>query len=267
MDSLTSRMLRTWAHNAVAQAVALAEADPSWGSRVYSVSGGWLVLSGPGMYVNQALAVGLSGDLTDEDIAFIVDQCQRMGVQPSCEVTSVMSSGSVARLAAHGFVHDPSDDVTALVRSVPGKHLDIGANFVVRRVEGETDLDLWREVSAASWGRLGRSERAVSDAFVTAAYVTDGDGMMIAFEAESREPVGCSSVTIRDGLATLGGMSTLPDHRRRGAQAELVRQRLLLAAERGCDYAVATCASGSASERNLIGLGFQSAFTVQTWTS
>ncbi|MGB3186863.1 MAG: GNAT family N-acetyltransferase [Ornithinimicrobium sp.] len=266
MDELNARMTRAWALNAVAQATALAQADSSWGSETCPVADGWLVLSGPDMYVNRAMAVGIDEEVSGEDLGLIVSRCHVLGVQPEFEVTDLTLPGTVEQLKVHGFVADPDRQVTAMSRYVEGPDVDAPDDLVVRQVMCQADLSLWQEVSASGWGHLDARARAVSDAFTTAAYLTDRDGMMIAFEKNSERPVGCASVTIRDRLATLGGMSTHPDHRRRGVQAALVRHRLVLAAQRGCEYAVTTCATGGASERNLARYGFRPRFSIQTWT-
>jgi GNAT superfamily N-acetyltransferase len=90
--------------------------------------------------------------------------------------------------------------------------------------------------------------------------------MVLAFDPSGERPIGCASSTVRDGIATLGGMSTIPAARRRGVQAALVRHRLARAATLGCELAAATAAVGSASERNLVRLGFEAQFAVETWT-
>lgn len=260
-------MIWTWALNAVGQATALAQTDPTWEAEVHPVGDGWLILSGRDMYVNRAMAVGISVAVSNDDIDAMLLRCQQVGVQPAFEVTPSTLRATVERLDRFGFAHDTSATVTALVRSVPGPHVDTPDDFVVRRVQDEADLAVWQEVSARGWGHDDRRARHVSDSFTRAAHVTDGDGMMIAFDTNGERPVGCASVTIRDGLATLGAMSTHPDHRRRGVQATLVRHRLLLAAQRGCDHAVTTAATGGPSERNLRRLGFRPLFEIATWKS
>jgi GNAT superfamily N-acetyltransferase len=107
--------------------------------------------------------------------------------------------------------------------------------------------------------------RRASDAFARAAHAVDGDGMVIAFGAHDDAPIGAASMTFRGTVATLGGMSTVPEHRRRGVQAALVDHRLRVAAGRDCTLAAATAASGGDSERNLIRLGFTPRFVIETW--
>lgn len=267
VDTLTSRLIRTWALNAVDQAIALADADPKWGSETHAVGDGWLILSGQDMYVNRAMSVGIDGPVTNADIDIIVSRCRLMGVQPSFEVTPFTLPATVDRLRIRGFVHDSDADITALVRPIPGPPIDAPDDIIVRPVTTEADLALWQEISATGWGHVDRRARAVSDAFTTAALITDRDGMVIAFDSSGDHPVGCASVTIREGLATLGGMSTHPAHRRRGVQAALIRHRLRLASKHGCDLAAATAAAGGASVRNLCRHGFRSVFEIATWKS
>jgi GNAT superfamily N-acetyltransferase len=90
--------------------------------------------------------------------------------------------------------------------------------------------------------------------------------MVIAYDRNDGRPLGCASMTIRDRVATTGGMSTLPAERGRGVQAALIRFRLHLAAERGCAIGATTAVTGGASERNLQRHGFRPRFEITTWT-
>lgn len=87
---------------------------------------------------------------------------------------------------------------------------------------------------------------------------------MIAYDVETGEPVACASTTIREGIATVGAMSTVPEHRRRGVQAALLAFRLRRAHLLGCPLAASTAVTGGASERNLVRHGFIPRFVVET---
>jgi GNAT superfamily N-acetyltransferase len=89
--------------------------------------------------------------------------------------------------------------------------------------------------------------------------------MVIAFDRAEDRPVGAASLTVRDGVATLGGMSTVPSDRGRGVQAALICYRLERAHQLGCVIASSTAATGGDSERNLRRHGFQQRFVVATW--
>lgn len=266
MNPAMRRILRTWSGDAVAHARRLAEIDPSWGTEIHPIADGWLVLSGPGLYVNRAMGVGLDAELDDADIDLVVDRSRALGLRPAMEVSPATRSSVLDRLRTRGFSPDPSADVVALIRPLPGLDVAVPDDVEVRPVVSAHDLQRWQEISAIGWGHHGPSARRASDAFTLAAHGVDGDGMMIAVEAGTDVPLGCASTTISDGIATFGGMSTHPAHRRRGVQAALIARRRRLAVERGCDLAVTTTSVGSASERNLRRHGFEPMCVISTWS-
>lgn len=76
------------------------------------------------------------------------------------------------------------------------------------------------------------------------------------FVLEREAPIAAAAMTIHDDVAVLGGASTLPAHRRQGAQSRLLRHRLRVAAQAGCTLAVATARPESLSAANLRRAGF-----------
>ncbi|MEL6893305.1 MAG: GNAT family N-acetyltransferase, partial [Actinomycetota bacterium] len=235
VDDVVRTVLRIWADDAAAHARALVRSDPTWGSEVVPLAGGWLVLSGNGMYVNRALGLGVDEDLGIDDIEVLVARSRALGLSPAVEVTPATTRRSVERLADRGFVHDVDDDVIALFRPIPGAPVQAPDDVEVRSVRSAADLALWQSTSALGWGHIDAEARRVSDAFTVAAHAVDGEGMVIAFDRASGEPIGCASVTINRGVATLGGMSTVPEHRGRGVQAALIRHRVDVAVATACD--------------------------------
>jgi len=67
---------------------------------------------------------------------------------------------------------------------------------------------------------------------------------------------GGASLRLDGGVAQLAGAATVPEHRRRGVQSALLRQRLASAAARGCDVAIVTTSPGSKSAQNIQRFGF-----------
>jgi GNAT superfamily N-acetyltransferase len=82
---------------------------------------------------------------------------------------------------------------------------------------------------------------------------------------EGGTPIAAAGMTIHDDVAVLGAASTLPAHRGRGAQPELLRRRLEVAAAEGCTLAVATARPQSPSAANLGRAGFR-LHRRQAWT-
>jgi len=74
---------------------------------------------------------------------------------------------------------------------------------------------------------------------------------------EQEAPIAAAAMTIHGGIGVLGGASTLPAHRGRGAQSRLLQHRLRVAADAGCALAVATARPDSVSAANLRKAGFR----------
>ncbi len=265
IPSISRRLVRTWAEDAAAHAVALARIDPSWGTSVDEFADGWLILAGKGMYVNRAMGVGLDSQLSSDEIAELKSRSAAAGVTAAIEVSAETDRGVITQLVNSGFVHNTDADFSALVRPIPGPEVAGPDEILVRPVRTPGDLRIWQETSALGWGHTSEIDRRASDAFAAAAFEVEPDGLMIAFNESDMTPMGCASITIRDKLATLGGMSTVPDYRRRGVQAAFVRRRIDHAVELGCDLAATTAATGGPSERNLMRHGFSSVLTIQTF--
>lgn len=252
---LIPRIEWTWARDAAALVRVLAEQDPVWRSEAFELSSGYVVLSGVGLYVNQGLAVGISDPMAEADLARLIERSAEVGVPPAIDITPATHPETVALLALRGF--RPSEQATsALVLEVAmaaPQHPGIEIVPVSDR-----SLTLWQSVSAQGWGHPSSAARRAADAYARAAHALDGDGMVIALDTDDGRPLGCASLTIRDGVATLGGMSTLPAERGRGVQSALIHHRITVATRAGCDLIAASAESGSASERNLIRHGFRS---------
>jgi len=264
MDVLARRQLRVWALNNVAHCEALTSSARERGSESHPVAGGWLVLSGAGMYVNRAMAIGLDHGLSASDIDQVVRLSRASGVNPTVEVSPETLKDTLSVLKANGFAHVLEADVTALAKWAVDPPITAPEDVLVRPALTKADLLLWQETSAAGWGHASVNARRAADAWAIAANKAD-DSLLLAFDASDGRPLGCASSTIRDGVATLGGMSTVPVERRRGVQAALLRYRIDLATRHGCDLIATTASSGGASERNLRRHGFVPQFAIQTY--
>lgn len=267
MAEVERRALRVRAVNTVDHTRSLALRDRSWRSEVHPVADGWLVLAGVGMYVNRALAAGIDEELTPSDLDLVRARSGALGVVPTIEVTSLTLPRSVRAIRARGYVHDPEADITCLTRTIPPTPIEAFDGVVIRRVESHEDLRSWQATSAAGWGHTAPDARRTADAFAEAAHALPLEHMYLALDSAAQRPLGCAGMTVRDGVAVLGGMATLPAERRRGVQGALLGYRLAEAGRSGCDLAVTTAARGSNSERNLRRYGFHPVTTIERFRS
>ncbi|HWL43779.1 MAG TPA: GNAT family N-acetyltransferase [Ilumatobacter sp.] len=259
-DEVGLRVERAWAATSVAHAEALARADATWGTDVFPVADGWAVLCGPGLFVNRVLAAGLAAPLAPAELDRFETRAGAAGVLPAFEVSELTRPDWTDELARRGYTADGS--VTALARPLAEPAGTIHGAVVVEQLASDRVAE-WQELSALGWGITVPAARRASDAFAVAAAAA-GQSLLVARDADDGRPLGCAVLIVHDGVATLGGMSTLPTGRRRGVQSTLVTERLAIAYRAGCDLAATSAVTGGDSERNLERLGFTPTHTKRT---
>lgn len=258
---MIERVLGAWSDEAAEFASVLHEQDPSWRSEAFPLAGGHAVLWGAGLFVNRAMAAGVDASISDDEFELLESRSRAVGVEPAIEVSPATRPD--ARLAAERRGYVAAAALSALRCRLTDAHASTPDPSYA--VVGATDqLAVWQEVAALGWGHEARAARRASDAFAAAAAVIDGDGFVLARDGD--RPIGCASLNVTAGVATLRGMSTVPAERRRGVQAALIHHRLQLAHAAGCDVATTTVRPGGDSERNLRRHGFEPWFTITILT-
>lgn len=263
--AMIERITVVGAAAAAVHARVLAGHDRSWGTDVFALAGGQAVLCGPGLYVNRALAVGLTQPIDAADLELLEERSAVVGVDAAVDVVPTADDSVLRLTAARGYTLQRFITTHVLPLDA-GQTVERGAAdpaITVRRADGDL-LAKWQGVAARGFGVVAGDARRASDAFARAAALVDGAGFLLATDARDGRPLGCASVTIAGGLAALGGMTTLPDERNRGVQRALIGHRLRLAVEADCDLAVSTTVPSNASERNLSRAGFRPLFETAT---
>ncbi|MCP3854764.1 MAG: GNAT family N-acetyltransferase [Actinomycetia bacterium] len=224
---------------------------------------GTAVLGGPGLFVNRALAAGIDEDVSAAQLADFEEQCRRVGVPPAVEVTEVTRPSLIELLGSRGYQADDQTSVMVRDLAVPSAAPTLDPSLTIEPVEDQT-LGEWREATAVALELTDPAVRRASDAFARAAHEVDDPGLFLA--RRHGQPIGSATLKIRDGMATLGGMSTVSAQRRRGVQTALVFHRLDAARAAGCSLAVSSAEAAGDSERNLLRLGFRRLYTKKSWT-
>src|SRR5262249_16747642 len=123
----------------------------------------------------------------------------------------------------------------------------------VRLLQGE-EHELWAQTAARGTAEFSE----VADQILELMRISAQRPRALAFLAEFD---GCAIaqgvLSMCEGVALLGGASTIPEARRQGAHRALLYSRLHYAAEHGCDVAMISAQpAGGASQRNAERLGF-----------
>lgn len=129
------------------------------------------------------------------DIDLIAARSARIGVPAKIEVTPVTHAGSRAALPAFGFGPDADAGTRVHVYSLDRAPTQRPRHSIHLAHVSERSLEEWQAVSAAGWGHDTADARRAADAFARAAHTVDGDGMIIALDADDGRPLGSASLT------------------------------------------------------------------------
>lgn len=225
-------------------------------------AGAYATYDGADSPMTQTFALGLSSPPLVEEVERIESFFRERGAPVQHEICPLagmpivtllhergyapieMSTVLYAPLPAHGHSHPPPDDL----------HV---------RIASHEERDLWSRTAAEGWREYPELAHLLVDLMQVVA-ARDGE---VAFLVERHGvPIAAAALSIQNGVAILSGASTIPEHRKLGAQRALMQARLRYAAEAGCDLAMMTAAEpGSASQRNAERQGFRIAYTRTKW--
>lgn len=241
---------RFWRSEAEA-AAAVAEAMRIAGNvaaAVEALGDGAVVTLGPGRYVNRAIGVG--PELEDRDLDVIEQFFSRRGLRASAQVSSWASSATLDRLSSRGYRPQWFRSVFAAALPLPLPEASPQIDSIGIVEVDDRNLHEWLGVLAEGNGITTAEGRATSDEFALAAHRAVGSVDLLA--VVDGHALGCGSMQIASGVGWLGGAATRPTDRGRGVHTALVRYRIRLAAEAGCEFIAATALPAGASARNLL---------------
>lgn len=212
------------------------------------VGGGIAAFTGVGSPLTQAFGLGLDGPVAESELDRLFEFYESRGAEAAVEVCNLADVSLANSLVARGCRIDEHSHLLAhALESIDPVPSDGSV-----RVVGEDDLEEWTGVVTRGFteGEAVPVLRDLLEVFYrqsnSECYSAWRDGRMI----------GGGCVFFVDDIAILGGTSTVPEARGRGAQKDLIRIRLERAAARSARLAVVTTVPGTVSQRNVIRAGF-----------
>jgi MOSC domain-containing protein YiiM/GNAT superfamily N-acetyltransferase len=125
--------------------------------------------------------------------------------------------------------------------------------FSIRRI-GTDDLDAWATVTLPSFAEAG-FDAAPWAALLPGLMATPGVHAVLA--ERNGVPVASGLVSTHRKVALLRTGAVLPVARGHGLQRAMIRERIRIAIEEGCDVVAAHAGLGTISERNLLACGLR----------
>lgn len=256
--SLVRRVEHSAAQHTALQVDSLATVVPSSAARRRDIGGGVAAAMGPGRYVNRAVGAVLGDDAPDTLLVELEGFYADAGLPTSLEVSPWASTDLVAALRSRGYGVEWFRNVYARsLRTLPPR-----PRFDIHEVADELE-PVWTAILGSQF-EPGTPQRTNSDEFCAAVHRVPRALDLVAM-LDGR-PVGTGSLTPIRTVAWLGGASTLPEARGRGAQHALLVDRLHRAQRMGCTLAAVTAVPDGVSARNLLRVGFQLLYTQAVMT-
>jgi GNAT superfamily N-acetyltransferase len=233
---------------------------PESGAEWIECSGAYAVFDGSDSPVTQSFGLALFEELTAASLDAIERFFLDRGAQVDHEVSPLVGVAALDLLCSRGY--RPIEISSVLYQSIEKPPAEGHQNIRVR-VAGPDEAELWGRTSTKAWTH---EHPVLLDFFERTTAIFAARKQSVGFFADfDGQPGATGSLSIHDRVALFSGAATIPEMRRRGLQAALLRERIRYAFDHGCDLAMMVAAAGSESQRNAERNGFQIAYTRTKW--
>ncbi len=224
---------------------------------VIAIGGAQVVYAAPDRPVNRAIGLGMTGPVDEADLIAIEAFYRERRADPAIDLCPLADPTLFNLLAARGY--RPHAAMTMLVLPLPHSMTSMAAPNTIRVTRAQPcEFDRWIDLSARGFGS---GESADPNLLALLAPNAAAEGATPYFAWLEETPIATGGLYQHGPVVELGGTSTLPAYRRRGAQTALIARRLADATAAGCRYATVLTTPGSDSQRNLQQRGFSVAYT------
>jgi hypothetical protein len=260
-DLALSRRLERAEGRACAQfAEARRRIFPESGAEWMECAGAYAVFDGVDSPVTQSFGLGIFQDLHPTTLDIVESFFLGHGAPVLHEVSPLAGVAALDLLCTRNY--RPVEISNVLYRRVEDPAPESHGNIAVR-VIGPEESRLWTGVCTRGWAH---EHPELKKFLLEMGAVSTQRLGSTCFLAEIDGTPGATGVLCtHEGVALFAGASTVPELRRRGLQAALLRERLRYAFEHGCDLAMMVAQAGSDSQRNAERQGFRIAYTRTKW--
>jgi GNAT superfamily N-acetyltransferase len=233
---------------------------------VLELAGGSACYAGRGSWANQAMGLGLSGPVGDEELDALVDFYERRGCEPCIELCAHADESLVRGLSSRGFVLKEFENVLARSLSfdenLEALRRELPATMELEQVDlsDESRVD---ELGEAAMSGFLPEGKAMQESWVETnrlQALLPGSAAWVVRDDEGRAVAGSSMEANPGGAASLFGTSVRPPHRRKGLQSRLIVERLIHARDAGARVVTIHSSPHVATQANAARLGFRLAY-------
>ena len=256
-QTLARRLEMTDAYSGVEFARAHARMNADSIATAESFAGGWAIFAGPDSPLTQAFALGLDGPVGEDEIERMEDFFHSRGAAADVELCPYADPSIVQIFKDRNYTLLEFSNVLVRKLTPDDMHIDSNSEVVIRRPEPH-EIRLLAETVGRGFFETGDLPPMMIDMFDT--FFNSSAGAAFLAEVDGTA-AGGGVVIMHEGIASLGGASTLPEFRNRGIQTALLRARLAFAVSAGCEIAMVTTMPGTISQRNVERQEFRVVYT------
>jgi len=215
------------------------------------IGGGVAIFQAVDLPSTQALAVGMNGPVSSEDLDRLEAFFHSRGSAAIIDLCTLADPSLILFIQQRGYVVKEITNVLARQIDSTDEWPPAPPDMEIHEVDA-SGMQHWARIVVR--GFMEADEAPEDQARMMS---RTSPGLHASLALYRGEPCGGAAVVIKDRLATLVGDSTLLGARGRGVQRALINHRLMRAKEMGCDLASASVWPGSVSHRNYERAGFQ----------
>jgi hypothetical protein len=213
----------------------------------------------PSPMLNQVMNLGVFEPASEAVLDAIIALYHEANLPFMVQVSPATATDLQARLESRGLVRGGN---LAVFRRSPTPMPEVHSDLRVERIGAE-----WGD---ALGNILARAFGAPPEAALINASLAGKPGWYCYLAFDRDTPVGMGRMFVKGNMAYMLGAGTLPEYRRRGAQAAILARRFLDAANLGCT--ILTMETGeelperpNASYRNAVRAGFEPVYLEHTY--
>ena len=261
--NLSQKLERTEARSNAAFVEARAKLFPESGAEWMEVSGTYAMFDGIESPLTQTFGLGVFAEIKDAELDQLEAFFKKHDAPVLHEVSPLAEASLIALLNERNY--QPLELTSVMFQEIDDANalkLPLNPNIKTRIIKpGEEKL--WAQTSANGWATEGEG---LADFILGFGEISANCEGGFAFLAElDGQVISSGMLFIYDGVAILGGASTIPEGRRQGAQTALLEARLKFAKLQDCTIAAMGALPGSQSQRNAEKNGFRIAYTRTKW--
>jgi GNAT superfamily N-acetyltransferase len=258
--SLAARLERAECRLLADVARAAAGRRPKAGVFARPFAGGIASYTAPGSPLNKVAGLGFAEAPRDADLDALEKAYAEREAPLLVEVSTLADPEVVRRLTRRGYVLEGFENV--LARRLAAEPAEPPAEGIAIAETPMDGLEEWLEVVLTGFASPDGQGVPSHESYPrdlmrdVMADMAAAEGFTCFLARREGLPAGAAALRVWEGVATLCGAATRPEHRRHGIQGALLAARLHAAVDAGCDLAVVTTQPGSKSQENVERQGF-----------